>query len=264
MLLIPISAFAVSYVNTGPTTENTGDVGVPTGSSYYINDIEMVKFSKWDATVPPDGDNDIDEGYKPGSHWVDLTHDMTYVCVDNSDGAAIWEGQSDVEFVRAGEALKKGEAVYISGSLGAARVIVSLVDSDDVAKIRMLGMAAADIASGADGFIKTEGQLKDVDTEGATDTNPDDEDWTAGDVLYCRPDGSGGYTKTRPTSGRVIRAGYTQLGDHNADTLFVSPHVNPANLASAAAESIGIRLGAADGSTSISISKLKSCIIEIN
>jgi hypothetical protein len=50
-ILIPILLFllifsivvmgAPSYVNIGPTTEFTGDVGVPSGSGYYIGDTEL-------------------------------------------------------------------------------------------------------------------------------------------------------------------------------------------------------------------------------
>ena len=252
-LFLPISAFAVTYVNTGPTTENTGDVGVPTGSSYYINDVIQVLVNKWDATDTPKVTNDIDEGFTPGSVWIDVTHDANYVCVDNTDGAAIWVGHSGIELVRAGEAIAKGQAVYISGALGAARPIVSLVDADDPTKIRMIGLAREDIANGADGFISTSGQINDVDTEGATDCNPNDEDWTAGDPLFVMLDGSGGLTNVRPTSGRVIMAAITQLGDHNTDTLYVLGHIGRVDMAAAVGEGIRLRLGAADASTKITI-----------
>jgi len=254
LLLLPVNAFAVTYGRTGATTENTADVGVPSGSSYYINDVKQVLINKWDATSPPDVDDDITGGYTPGSIWVDVTGDNAYICVDNSDGVALWVAMESSVYVRAGEAIKKGQAVYISGALGAARPTVSLVDADDSAKIRILGLAAQDIASGSDGMIRISGGLiKGVDTEGATDVNPNDEDWTAGDRLYVMLDGSGALTNVRPTSGRVIVAGYTQLGDHNSDTLFVATHVNPADLSTAVGEDIRFRLGAADGSTAIII-----------
>jgi len=252
-LLLPINAFTVTYVNTGPTTENTGDVGVPSGSSYYINDVKQVLINKWDATDPPDVDDDIDGGYTPGSMWIDITNDEAYECLDNTDGAAIWEGHTGIEWVRAGEDIEKGEAVYISGALGASRPIVSLCDADDPAKIRMLGIAITDIGNGTDGFIKTSGQIKGVDTEGVTAANPGDQDWTAGDALYVLADGSGGYTNVKPTTGRVIIAAITQLGDHNTDTLFVIAHINPVNLYGAATEDIILRLGASDDSTGILI-----------
>jgi len=45
---------------------------------------------KLDATQAPTVNNDIDEGYAVGSRWVDVTNDKEYVCLDNTDGAAVW------------------------------------------------------------------------------------------------------------------------------------------------------------------------------
>ena len=42
LLIMTTVVFAVpAYVNVGPTTEFEGDVGVPSGSGYYINDVEI-------------------------------------------------------------------------------------------------------------------------------------------------------------------------------------------------------------------------------
>lgn len=46
--------------------------------------------NKLDATVAPTVSDDIDEGYVVGSRWVDITADKEYVCLDNTDGAAVW------------------------------------------------------------------------------------------------------------------------------------------------------------------------------
>jgi len=46
--------------------------------------------NKWDATSAPGVTNDIDEGYIVGSTWLDVTNDKAYVCLDNTDGAAVW------------------------------------------------------------------------------------------------------------------------------------------------------------------------------
>lgn len=227
--------------------ESSGTTG-----HWYSRDEVGIKFSKYDATVPPDQDNDVDESYVVGSRWVDITGDRTYICLDNTDGDAIWEAP-DTIYARADEAIAKGDPVYISGAQGANRPKVKLVDADLAAAIRMIGIAASDIANGADGYIRIAGTVKSVDTEGVTDANPGDQDWTAGEQLYCTFDGGGGFTNVRPTSGRVIKAAYTLLGDHDADTLFVLSHVNAVDLAGAATENIRMRLGADDGSTAIII-----------
>jgi len=79
-----------TYVNLGPTSLIDGDIGVTAGHSYYVGDVEMVKYSKFDATSAPTVNNDVDEGYKIGSHWFDITNDRAYICLDNTDGAAVW------------------------------------------------------------------------------------------------------------------------------------------------------------------------------
>ena len=46
--------------------------------------------SKIDATVAPTVNDDVTGGYEPGSVWVDVTNDKAYVCLDATDGAAVW------------------------------------------------------------------------------------------------------------------------------------------------------------------------------
>ena len=45
---------------------------------------------KLDGAQAPTVNNDVDEGYVAGSRWVDVTNDKEYVCLDNTDGAAVW------------------------------------------------------------------------------------------------------------------------------------------------------------------------------
>lgn len=48
-------------------------------------------FHKFDATGAPGAGNDETQEYKVGSLWVDVTGDLSYVCVDHSTGAAVWQ-----------------------------------------------------------------------------------------------------------------------------------------------------------------------------
>ena len=45
---------------------------------------------KFDATSAPTVNNDVGEGYTVGSRWLDITNDKSYVCLDNTNGAAVW------------------------------------------------------------------------------------------------------------------------------------------------------------------------------
>jgi len=88
---------------TGPVTldlddiSETNDKKIMTSSERTklsgIDPLASVK-SKLNATAAPTINNDITEGYGVGSVWIDLTNDDVYICVDNTDGAAVWTENS--------------------------------------------------------------------------------------------------------------------------------------------------------------------------
>ncbi len=54
------------------------------------DDIGHITINKLDATTSPTVNDDITFGYVAGSIWIDITADVAYFCVDNTDGAAVW------------------------------------------------------------------------------------------------------------------------------------------------------------------------------
>jgi len=50
-------------------------------------------------TVDPDKDNDITEGHPVGCKWMNTVNGCQFVCVDNTDGAAIWKFLTPVPYV---------------------------------------------------------------------------------------------------------------------------------------------------------------------
>ena len=85
-----------------PTSLDTLDTDrvagqVVTSDSYdiietAITEIEKVipRKIKTDATAAPAVTNDTTEGYAVNSLWIDITNDKAYICVDATDGAAVW------------------------------------------------------------------------------------------------------------------------------------------------------------------------------
>jgi len=63
----------------------TNGIGVDTG----LSATNVVK-CKFNATSAPTENNDVSEGYTVGSRWLDITNLKSYVCLDNTDGAAVW------------------------------------------------------------------------------------------------------------------------------------------------------------------------------
>lgn len=49
-----------------------------------------LRFGKWDGAAAPTANDDADDGFQPGSIWIDTTNDHVYGCVDATVGAAVW------------------------------------------------------------------------------------------------------------------------------------------------------------------------------
>ena len=95
---IPAGGGNVSYSGTPVINDFARFTALDTieGRSYAeakadlsLDNVENLKV-KLDATQAPTVNNDINEGYTVGSRWFDITNDKEYVCLDNTDGAAVW------------------------------------------------------------------------------------------------------------------------------------------------------------------------------
>ncbi len=51
----------------------------------------ILTYNKVNATVSPAVTNDLDEGFSVGSLWGDTTNDNFFICLDATDGAAVWQ-----------------------------------------------------------------------------------------------------------------------------------------------------------------------------
>jgi hypothetical protein len=82
------------------TSPSDGDVLTwSDGDSAWVNAVVPGNLlNKYDATAAPTADDDEVDGYSVGSIWVDVTNDAAYICVDATEGAAVWnpfEGAGD-------------------------------------------------------------------------------------------------------------------------------------------------------------------------
>jgi hypothetical protein len=53
--------------------------------------IPCSKKANYVAVAAPGVTDDSDAGYAIGSDWFDITADKAYVCLDNTNGAAVWK-----------------------------------------------------------------------------------------------------------------------------------------------------------------------------
>ena len=129
---------------------------------------------------------------------------------------------------KAGEALTKGDVVYVSGVSG-NEAVVSKADADDAAKMPAFGLAEADANLNAAVNVATFGTLYDLDTSA----------FSAGDTVYVSTT-AGGLTATKPAGeasliqniGKVIRshasAGSIKVG--GAGRSNDTPNLNDGNV----------------------------------
>jgi hypothetical protein len=71
---------------------NAPPIALPTSVSGYLPAVNggTGGRNKVDATTAPSVTNDANQGYVPGSHWLNSTDGRVYVCVGNGVGSAVW------------------------------------------------------------------------------------------------------------------------------------------------------------------------------
>lgn len=94
--------------------------------------------------------------------------------------------------------IAKGTAVMFTGTIGnSGRLTISPMVSDGTYPgYVFFGVASQSIAAGADGYIRSFGEIKGVDTD--IDEGGVDGQWAEGDILWCDPATPGGFTKVEP------------------------------------------------------------------
>ena len=119
-------------------------------------------------------------------------------------GATLFKGQ-------AGEALSKGEVVYISGISGNTTV-VSKADADDSAKMPAFGVIAADASINTSVTVYTFGRLGGLDTSS----------YSEGDELFVSTT-AGELTNTPPTgeSAALQKIAKVTRSDNSAGSIFI-------------------------------------------
>ena len=145
-------------------------------------------------------------------------------------GAVVFKAQ-------AGEALTKGDVVYISGISGNTTV-VSKADADDAAKMPAFGLAAADANNNASVEVYTFGTLAGLDTSSYTEGNELFVGTTAGALVSTAPTGESSsvqkickVTRSHASSGsvKIMGAGRTNATPNlNNGNIFIGDSNNQA------------------------------------
>jgi hypothetical protein len=108
--------------------------------------------------------------------------DSTNYNAEWSDNYALWTSQLKHE-VKAGEALTKGQAVYVSSANGTNIIVSKASNATEETSSKTMGLIASTLAHNGKGFVITEGLLAGLNTSTATAGDPV---WlgTAGNLIY--------------------------------------------------------------------------------
>lgn len=104
--------------------------------------VNMAFTNNLNAAVSPQVTDDSSKGYEPGSVWVNTTAKTSYICVDATEGAAVWNLQDAgdlsliVNGVAAGYKIARGvhqqaaaQDTIVSGLATVVAVVVSFRDA---------------------------------------------------------------------------------------------------------------------------------------
>ena len=183
---------------SGNISQWTNDVGYLTSET----DSQTLSFSNPNLSISNGNTVDLSSlSSNPFDQTLNTTDDVTFNEVTGAEFIGNLRGANLMK-AQAGEALTKGDVVYISGVSGNVP-IVSKADADDSVKMAAVGLANATVSLNAQVDILTFGQITNIDTTqniGGT--------WIEGDSLFVDTT-AGQLTKVQPSgeSSQVQKIG---------------------------------------------------------
>ena len=185
---IPVSSLVdglarqvLQTASNGTTVEWTSNLDLPgtldvTGLATFDNKIKI-------NTAEPTASGEV--GWDPDQGTLD---------VGLLNGVTTHVGQDHITLCRNGtvSSIPKGTGVMFAGTLGnSGRIkIAPMVANGTYPGYVFFGVTAQDIAAGADGYVKSFGEIKGVNTNAYPEQS----------ILWCSPTTPGGFTVTEPSA----------------------------------------------------------------
>ena len=149
-IVVFISLFIIgnAYAHNAPSESYTD----ANGNLRWLRDLNV----NLSATTAPTTTDDVSEGYRVGSLWIDINNDAVFTCVDNTEGAAVWSSGGGTEVdTDCSTYTTEGQMCW---------------DSDDDALYVGNGTTVTLISSGSGDMIKAVYDTNDDGTVGSADS----------------------------------------------------------------------------------------------
>lgn len=164
---------------------------------------------------------DIDvDSVSLGSGVLTWNSDEGTLDIDTGTGVIIQAGQENNRVVRngTGNTIVNGTVVMVTGTIGnSGRLVVAPASGVVGTAMRIYGIATQDMLAGQDGYVTTDGKVRNINTTG----NTVGEVWADGDILYVKPNDNGNLTKVIPTYGQLKMPVANVIHAHTNGTLEV-------------------------------------------
>src|SRR6056300_224762 len=166
----------------------------------------------WDAVFADNFTLNTQVTETPATGQLYWNSDFQTLEVGLENGVSLELGQKHHFYVKAGEAISKGNVVYASGAVGnSAHMEVSkYIANHTIEERTVVGIASQDIALGDFGYVTTFGNVRGVSADGSAVG----ETWNTGDILYASYTTAGALTNSKPPAPNQAIAIAFVLNNH--------------------------------------------------
>ena len=166
----------------------------------------------WDAVFADNFTLNTQVTETPATGQLYWNSDFQTLEVGLENGVVLEVGQKHHFYVKAGEAISKGDVVYASGAVGnSAHMEVSkYIANHTIEERTVVGIASQDIALGDFGYVTTFGNVRGVSADGSAVS----ETWNNGDILYASYTTAGALTNVKPPAPNQAIAIAFVLSNH--------------------------------------------------
>lgn len=227
-----LTGLTLANLSTDPVSGSEGELYYNTTSDkirIYINGVWTDLSTSVSASSITGNLNNIDSVSYPDYIVFDTTPENTSASVgtlswDSGEGGLglqlnantqVTLGQEIIILANNGEAttLNKGEVVRLSGASGQRPKVTRAYNTSDLGSAVTIGIVAESIASGAEGFVVTQGIVKNINTNG----------FNEGDILYLSAS-AGVLTTVKPQApNHYVFVGVVTKKNASSGRIYVKP-----------------------------------------
>jgi hypothetical protein len=135
-----MNSVAGNIGNVNAVVTNQTNINTVAGNITTMQDaINAVPKNNFSTIVAPTNNNDSDDGYSVGSHWIDIYSKVIYICVDNTPSKAVWTKVANDGIIESFSGFTLSNVMLSGYKANTKSGPVSIAFNNDGSKIFILG-----------------------------------------------------------------------------------------------------------------------------